>query len=390
MVFFNAKLCILPLMKKLTRYISVQITSGFLLVVFSLLSMLWLTQSLRFVEMVTNKGLPLRLFVELTSLLMPQLFVVLSPVALFSAVLFVYNRLLSDRELVIMQAVGISPLRNATSVFVVGFLLSFFSIYVQNWGIPQAEGAFRRLEWEVKNNVSHLMFKEGEFTTLKANMTAFITKHETDGSVSGILLSDETNPKQKVTLSAERGRIIYENEHPHIILVNGSRQEIDIESGRFSSLNFTRYSVDLGGFGKGGLKPASVREKSLKELLSANKNDTLSDADKRKYIVEGNRRITTPWYNLLFALIACTGLLIGNFNRRGQTKIISCSVFCMILVLGLDLIWTNLAGRSLYFLPLLYLNCLIPLTVCVSLLLFYNPFFWVKFKNLYKGLRYAL
>lgn len=368
-------------MKKLTRYISGQITSGFLLVVFSLLSMLWLTQSLRFVEMVTNKGLPLRLFVELTSLLMPQLFVVLSPIAVFVAVLFVYNRLLADRELVIMQAAGISPFKNAVPAILVGILLSGFCVYVQNVGIPAAENAFRRLEWEVKNNVSHLMFREGEFTNLKTGLTVFMTKHEKDGSVSGILLVDETNPKQKVTLSAQRGRIVYENDHPHIILINGARQEIDVETNRFSSLNFERYSIDLGGFGKGGLKEASVREKSLAELLGANKNNTLSEAQKRKYIVEGNRRLTTPLYNLLFALLACAGLLVGNFNRRGQTKIISVSVFFMILVLGLDLIFTNLAGKFLYFLPLLYLNCFVPLLACLCLLLFYNPFFVNRLKN---------
>ena len=115
-------------MKKLTKYISSQIFSGFLLVVFSLLAMLWLTQSLRFVEMVTNKGLPLRLFIELTTLLMPQLFVVLSPIAVFAAVLFVYNRLLSDRELVIMQASGISPMTNATGAVLVGILLFMYKM----------------------------------------------------------------------------------------------------------------------------------------------------------------------------------------------------------------------------------------------------------------------
>ena len=377
-------------MKKLTRYISGEVTCGFLLVVFSLLSMLWLTQSLRFVEMVTNKGLPLHLFVELTSLLMPQLFVILSPIAVFAAVLFVYNRLLADRELIIMQAAGISPLRNSVPAFVVGIMLSFFAVYVQNIGIPAAENAFRRLEWEVKNNISHLMFREGEFTNLKTGLTAFITKHEKDGSVSGILLVDETNPNQKITLSAQKGRIIYEEDHPHIILLNGARQEINVESNRFSSLNFERYSVDLGGFAKGGLKPASVREKKLKELLGAEKNPSLSDAEKRKYIVEGHRRITTPLYNLLFALLACTGLLIGNFNRRGQTKTICISVFFMILILGLDLIFTNLAGKFLYFLPLLYLNCLVPLFLCIYLLIFYNPFFINVVKNKCGGFSHAV
>ena len=56
-----------------------------MLVAFSLLAMLWLTQSLRFVEMVTDKGLPVYLFVEMTSLLMPRVFSILSPIALFVA-----------------------------------------------------------------------------------------------------------------------------------------------------------------------------------------------------------------------------------------------------------------------------------------------------------------
>jgi len=366
-------------MKKLNSYIFRQIWVGFFLVAFSLLSMLWLTQSLRFVEMVTNKGLPLRLFVELTSLLMPRLFSILSPIALFASVMFVYNRMLADRELVIMQAAGISPWKNAKAAVYVGLILTLFSVYVQNVGIPAAENSFRNLEWEIRNNVSHLMFREGEFNNLKKNMTVFISKHEDDGSVSGILVHDETNPERKVTLSAEKGRIIYTQSGPKILLIKGERQEISKSGGQFSSLQFERYSVDFGIMGGKAIKPASAREKTLWQLLNADTDKTLSDKDVRKYIVEGHRRLITPWYNLVFALLACTGLLIGNFNRRGQGKIVFVSVTAMILVQGGDLIITNLAGRSLYFLPLLYANCLFPLAVCVYLLLFYNPFFWIRY-----------
>ena len=84
-------------MKKLNSYILKQIFVGFALVTFSLMAILWLTQSLRFVQLVTNKGLPLGLFIQMTSLLMPRLFALLSPIAMFSASLFVYNRMLSDR-----------------------------------------------------------------------------------------------------------------------------------------------------------------------------------------------------------------------------------------------------------------------------------------------------
>lgn len=41
------------------------------------------------------------------------------------------------------------------------------------------------------------MFREGEFTTLQYNLTVFITTHEKDGSVSGILVNDERDPDSK-------------------------------------------------------------------------------------------------------------------------------------------------------------------------------------------------
>lgn len=56
----------------------------------------------------------------MTSLLMPRLYIILSPIALFVAVLFVYNRMLSDRELVVMKSAGISPWQNAKPALFMG------------------------------------------------------------------------------------------------------------------------------------------------------------------------------------------------------------------------------------------------------------------------------
>lgn len=368
-------------MKKLNIYIAKQIFVGFLLVTFSLLSILWLTQSLRFVELITNKGLPLSIFVEMTSLLMPRLYVILSPIALFVAVLFVYNRMLSDRELIVMKSAGISPWQNAKPALSIGIVLSIFALYVNNIGIPQAEKAFNELEWKVKNDVSHLMFREGEFTTLQPHLTVFVTTHEKDGSISGILVNDERNPKSKNTLSAERGRIVYTEKGPRIIMINGVRQEVNNQTSQFSSLSFDRYSVDFGSTGPKKQKEEGVREKNLFELLNASSDTTLSQLEINRYIVEGNKRILTPLYNLVFAILACTGLLVGSFNRRGQTKIISTSILAMVLIQAGDLAFTNMSSKHLYLLPLLYANFFIPLISCIYLLFFYNPAFFTRRKK---------
>lgn len=363
-------------MKILSRYILKQVIIGFLLVTFSLLAMLWLTQSLRFVEMVTRQGLPVYLFAEMTSLLMPRIFNVLSPIALFVAVLFVYNRLIVDREMVAMQSAGISPIRIAQAAIIAGVLLVGFNVYVMNWGIPSAERTFRDLEWRVKNNMTQMMLREGEFTTLKNGITVFIDKHEDDGSVSGIFVRDEGNPEKQVTLTAEKGRLIETKNGPRILFINGVRQEIDKKTYKFNSLAFTRYSAEFNQTGGAHKKNQTVRERSFFELMNSSNDKSLSESDVRRNIVEGNRRIIYPLYNLLYALVACVGLLVSNFNRRGQARIIAAQVLCMTLICAGDLVLTNLATRSLYLLPLLYLNILLPFGICLYLLLFYNPFYF--------------
>ena len=368
-------------MKILNVYIFKQIFIGFLLVCFSLLAMLWLTQSLRFVEMVTRQGLPVYLFAEMTSLLMPRIFNILSPVAAFVTVLFVYNRLIADRELVVMQSAGISPWQNSKAAVFLGILMALFNVFVMNWGIPWSESKFRDLEWRVKNNLTQMVFREGEFTSLKNGITVFIDKHEDDGSVSGIFVSDESKPNLKVTLTAEKGRIIQTEKGPRILFINGVRQEMNTKDYKFSTLSFSRYSAEFNNIESRKKKNQTVREKSVFELLQSGRDNTLDDHTQRKNIVEGNRRVLYPLYNLLFALLACVGLLVGNFNRRGQTKIITVEVLSMIIILGGDLAFTNLAGRSLMVLPLLYLNCLLPLFICFYLLFFYNPFYFRRFKN---------
>lgn len=367
-------------MKILNVYIFKQIFIGFLLVCFSLLAMLWLTQSLRFVEMVTRQGLPVYLFAEMTSLLMPRIFNILSPVAAFVTVLFVYNRLIADRELVVMQSAGISPWQNSKAAVFLGILMALFNVFVMNWGIPWSESKFRDLEWRVKNNLTQMVFREGEFTSLKNGITVFIDKHEDDGSVSGIFVSDESKPNLKVTLTAEKGRIIQTEKGPRILFINGVRQEMNTKDYKFSTLSFSRYSAEFNNIESRKKKDQTVREKSVFELLQSGRDNTLDDHTQRKNIVEGNRRVLYPLYNLLFALLACVGLLVGNFNRRGQTKIITVEVLSMIIILGGDLAFTNLAGRSLMVLPLLYLNCLLPLFICFYLLFFYNPFYFRRFK----------
>ena len=94
----------------------------------------------------------------------------------------------------------------------------------------------------------------------------------------------------------------------------------------------------------------------------------VSEKDARAFKAEAHRRLLAPWFNLVFALLACTGLLISNFNRRGQGKVITVSILAMILVQALDMTFANMARRYEWIVALMYVNCFLPLLIAGWLL----------------------
>ena len=56
---------------RIDHYVFRQLLVALVAVTAGLVALIWLTQSLRFVEMVVNRGLSFRVFLELSSLLIP-------------------------------------------------------------------------------------------------------------------------------------------------------------------------------------------------------------------------------------------------------------------------------------------------------------------------------
>src|SRR5579875_1849548 len=98
-----------PLVTRIDRYLLRQLLLALIGVTGALVALIWLTQSLRFVELVVNRGLSLRVFLQLTGLLIPSFVAVILPITTFVVVQFLYQRLAGDRELTVMRAAGLSP-----------------------------------------------------------------------------------------------------------------------------------------------------------------------------------------------------------------------------------------------------------------------------------------
>src|SRR5690348_5692579 len=84
---------------------------AFWLILGSLTLVVWLDTVVRDLDLMTNQGQTALEFLGLMSLAIPQLVLIIAPIALMVAAAHTLSRLASDSELIVLNAAGMSPWR---------------------------------------------------------------------------------------------------------------------------------------------------------------------------------------------------------------------------------------------------------------------------------------
>ena len=111
-------------MNSLDKYIFRTTFGAFALIAVSLTLLIWITQALREIDLMTNQGQAILVFIGMTSLLIPVLVLLIAPIALMIAVTYTLNRLNADSEMIVMSAAGMSPWRLFVPFALVALLVS--------------------------------------------------------------------------------------------------------------------------------------------------------------------------------------------------------------------------------------------------------------------------
>jgi lipopolysaccharide export system permease protein len=280
---------------------------------------------------------------------------------------FVYQRLAGDRELTVMRAAGMSPYALSRPALVLALGVVVFC-YVLNISIvPRSYTAFREYQFEIRNRMAAFLLQEGVFTAVSDDLTVYIRGRDTDGTLRGILVEDARQKNSRATILAESGRLINGADGPRVLLLNGSRQEVDRVSGRLNVLTFAENSIDLASTNKNGeVRYRDSAEMSLEELMDP--ASALNARDVGKQLVEAHRRLSSPLTAASFAMVALVSVLTGSFRRYGNVLRPLLAVLSVVALLAVGLAAQNLAARQPMLIPLIWLHALLPGVVCTLIL----------------------
>jgi len=315
-------------MNSIERYVFRATLGAFVLVLVPLTAAIWMTQALRDLDLITSQGQSILTFIGITSLVIPSLVLVLAPISLVVAVIYVIHKLTADSEIIVMNSAGMSPWRLARpylgAAVVVSLLIALIGAYLS----PLCLRELRRMATEIRVDVVANIVQAGRFTTIEQNLVFYLRERQPDGILLGIFINDRRNPKEEMTVLAEQGEVIESDKGPYILLGNGSLQRHEAGQRDPAIVHFDRYAFDLSQFaGRSGSRNLSPREMFVWELIDPPAAEPGSgSATPGQLHAELHDRFVGPLYPIGFVVIVFALLGSPRTTRQGNAVALAMTI----------------------------------------------------------------
>ena len=341
---------------KFYKYIFLNFFKPFFLISFVLTGLVWLSRSLQYIDLIINKGLSLSAYFWFVSLIAPKILALLLPLISFVSISYSYHKLKTDSEIIIMESVGLSKVKLMIPSILFGILIALVILIIETKISPENYKKFKSFQSNLRNNFVISSLQEGEFHSPFTNITVYIDKISSNGTLNNILIHDTRDKKVENTILAKQGIISNIEEVPSIKVFSGSRYIFYPDTQQTSILNFDKYEFQIQLTKENRVKRfRQVEERSLEELLFP--KIELNEKIKNEFYAEGHRRLSSPLLVIFMCSLATFSILFGKTRKKTSSRriIIISSLAFITQSLYIFLINSNLLNNASFFLLYLFL-----------------------------------
>ncbi len=318
-------------MGSIDSYIFRQTFAAFVLVVTTLTGVIWITQALRGIDVMTSQGQTVLVFIGLTGLAIPYLVLVIAPIALVIAVAYTLNKLSTDSEIIVMNAAGMRPWLMFRPFLYVTIVVSLLILVTSAFIAPDGLRRLKAWQREITADVLTNVLQTGKFVEIERNLTLRVRERQPGGLLVGIFVDDRRDPKERVTIIADRGTVLKNESGSYLILDDGNLQRFEAGRREPALIVFDRYAFDMSKLGNvASTITYSIRERYLWELFNPDPNDPMFKQFPGQFRAELHERLTSPLYP--FAFMALTFAFLGSPRTTRQSR--SLSITNAILSVG--------------------------------------------------------
>lgn len=334
-------------MSRFDKYLLSQLLALFGFFSLVLVAVYWVNRAVGLFDQLIGDGQSALVFLQFSMLTLPNVIRLVLPVSAFVAAVYVANRLMSESELVVMQATGFSSFRLARPVFGFGMITAAMMLILMNWLVPASRAILEERNAEISRDVSSRFLKDGSFLHPAKDITIYIRQISAQGELLDIFLSDDRDPKNRTSYMASRALFLKAEDGPKLLMFDGMMQNLDDSSARLSVTHFSDFTFDLASMVSAAkVRKRSKAELSTAELLTATQTlQTETRASRAALLFEAHSRFAQPFLTTAAALIGFASLLLGAYSRFGLWRQVIAATVLLLLVQSLSTVTTSIGSQ---------------------------------------------
>ena len=316
----------------------------FSFIILSFGSIVWILQSVNYLDFVTEDGHGFKVYFYYTILNFPKIIHRILPFAFFISLFYLIVRYEENNQLLIYWIHGVKKIQLVNSIIIYSILLALLQMILGGFIAPKTQDMGRSFIRSSNIDFFPSIVRPGKFVDAIEGLTIFVEKENEKGIYENIYLKDdltkELNDFKSQIIFAKKAELINTNEKRFFKLTNG--RLIKINNKKIDVFEFKNINFDLLKFGTKTTTYPKIQEVSTKILirclvyeykdelekfkdtnyLSCNKNQV------NKIIEEVFKRFFLPVYIPLISLFSCFLFLKSKENK--EYKFLKNTLFMII------------------------------------------------------------
>lgn len=348
----------------LIRYAIGLLLSNFAVITIVLSGVVWLSQSMRILDLIVTKGISFIDFFKIAALMLPSLLFFLLPITYLLATIYLIYKIRQDRELIILKSIGIDDKSIVMPVFITGCCIALFNLVNAAYIMPTSHSKFKYMNDYFQNEYSTLLLQEKTFNT-QGKLTVYLDSKNPDGSLNEVFISDAREAGKSRIISAARGIVRSTKTGPVFELFHGVQHESS-DGHKVSILSFDKYVFNLkritADYTNRARSPVELTMLEIIKKMPSNPND------RKTYYSVLHQRITWPLLALSLPLLASVILVKAGYKRKYPIKnYVNCLLLCSSFIV-ISILANNMIHSSLWWIGALYAVSIMPFSLTAVLL----------------------
>ena len=285
-------------------------------------------EMLRLVELLVTNGVGLLAVFKIIVNLMPSFLVLTLPMACLISSITTFSRFSFDKELVAMQAAGLSLLRIAVPVFVFSFLVFLGTLFLSQWGQPWSAISLKKLAISLIQDQLHLALDRGVFNEPADDLMIFVPKPELGEKTRGIFILDQRDPAKKVIVTAQTFQMLKNPQRKQfgIRLHEGKIHHISKDGAQHHLVAFSTYDLKMAP--SPALNVEKPERPDYQHIMAELEKSDWRDTGMLRRLMEYYKDLGFPVATLILGVL---GMPVGIVSKRtGRMRGFVLGIFIMV------------------------------------------------------------